>query len=405
MLPLKHSGLSRKRERSGCFWPGTVEDVRSALAAEPKIDLCILDLKLGEEDAQPLIGGILHGRGIARACGHRISLRHARARCAVCCESPIKRTSSLKRSETPCSLQRIDAGNQRPSATFGTRSVRPLLPRRLMADISRLGVDGILALASRRIHDVVQPGRRSQIPLARKSAGDVVAAAGSRGDDRCRPAPGRSAAAHRRCDQERSPDDGTSRAGRSSWSSGTGRGNISSFTSRPRETIAGAITGVVGLLLDVTERRKRLAALEAIVRQSSHRSKNLLAVLQSLAVQTARAAASTEEFIEQFRGRIQSISRSQDLALGPSSQEVSLRSLIAAQVEPYVADPERQVRFEGSDCALTANARAARRLGAFGACDAAADGGARSGKAEVGYRSRRERGRPEVDPAGPPACD
>lgn len=41
----------------------TVDDVRSALAAEESIDLCILDLKLGAEDAGPLISEIL-GRGI-----------------------------------------------------------------------------------------------------------------------------------------------------------------------------------------------------------------------------------------------------------------------------------------------------------------------------------------------------
>jgi two-component sensor histidine kinase len=119
---------------------------------------------------------------------------------------------------------------------------------------------------------------------------------------------------------------------------------------------AGVVTGVIGLALDVTERRKRVAALEAIVRQYSHRSKNLLAILQSLAVQTARAASSTEEFIEQYRGRIQSISRSQDIALGPSAHGANLSELIAAQVQPYVADPAGRIRFEGADYALSGNA-------------------------------------------------
>ena len=31
----------------------SVEDVRTLLAGEPKIDICVLDLKLGEEDASP----------------------------------------------------------------------------------------------------------------------------------------------------------------------------------------------------------------------------------------------------------------------------------------------------------------------------------------------------------------
>jgi len=119
---------------------------------------------------------------------------------------------------------------------------------------------------------------------------------------------------------------------------------------------AGAVSGVIGLALDVTERRKRVAALEAVVRQASHRSKNLLAILQSLAVQTARSAASTQDFIEQYRGRIQSISRSQDIALGPAAHGASLSDLIAAQVEPYVADAADRITFEGGDCELTGNA-------------------------------------------------
>lgn len=124
----------------------------------------------------------------------------------------------------------------------------------------------------------------------------------------------------------------------------------------PERDAAGAVVGVVGLAFDVTERRKRVKALEAVVRQYAHRSKNLLAILQSLAVQTARGASSTEEFIDQFRGRIQSISRSQDIAMGPSAHGATLSELIAAQVEPYVADAASRIRFDGVDCELTGNA-------------------------------------------------
>jgi DNA-binding NtrC family response regulator len=42
----------------------SVQDVRALLAAEPNIDVCVLDLRLGEEDASPLIGEIAE-RGIA----------------------------------------------------------------------------------------------------------------------------------------------------------------------------------------------------------------------------------------------------------------------------------------------------------------------------------------------------
>jgi two-component sensor histidine kinase len=124
----------------------------------------------------------------------------------------------------------------------------------------------------------------------------------------------------------------------------------------PERDSSGAVTGVIGLALDVTERRKRVAALEAIVRQAAHRSKNLLAILQSIAVQTAREASSTGDFIDKYRARIQSISRSQDIALGPSTHGARLPDLVAAQVEPYVANAAKRVEYEGADCELTANA-------------------------------------------------
>jgi DNA-binding NtrC family response regulator len=41
----------------------SVEDVRALLAAEPNVDVCVLDLKLGDEDATPLIDELV-ARGI-----------------------------------------------------------------------------------------------------------------------------------------------------------------------------------------------------------------------------------------------------------------------------------------------------------------------------------------------------
>jgi DNA-binding response OmpR family regulator len=41
-----------------------VQEARTILAVEPKIDICVLDLKLGEDDATPLIGEV-SSRGIA----------------------------------------------------------------------------------------------------------------------------------------------------------------------------------------------------------------------------------------------------------------------------------------------------------------------------------------------------
>jgi two-component sensor histidine kinase len=145
----------------------------------------------------------------------------------------------------------------------------------------------------------------------------------------------------------------------------------------PELDAAGATIGIVGLALNVSDRRKQAETLEAVARDLSHRSKNLLAVIQSLATQTARAASSPEAFIEEFRGRIQSISRSQDLSIGAKHRGARLAELVETQVVPYVVD-SRRIDFKGIDCQLTPNAALHVGLALYELCIAAVRSGALS---------------------------
>jgi two-component sensor histidine kinase len=147
----------------------------------------------------------------------------------------------------------------------------------------------------------------------------------------------------------------------------------------PERDDAGAITGIRGLAVDVTDRRKQAETLEAVARDLSHRTKNLLAVIQSLAVQTAKNASSTEAFIDQFRGRIQSISRSQDISIGAKRHGAKLSELVETQVVPYLGAPGR-VGFTGPDCMLSPNAALHVGLALYELCIAAA---ARDGDGEM----------------------
>lgn len=170
--------------------------------------------------------------------------------------------------------------------------------------------------------------------------------------------------------------------GRASWTDViVERGGVSRFFDifvEPEKDSHGEVIGVIGLAVDVTDRRKQAATLEAVARDISHRSKNLLAIIQSLATQTALSASSTEDFIDQFRGRIQSISRSQDLPIGAKRHGARLASLVRTQVEPYLADGGKRVAFTGSDCELSPNATLHVGLALFELCMGAARFGALS---------------------------
>jgi two-component sensor histidine kinase len=142
----------------------------------------------------------------------------------------------------------------------------------------------------------------------------------------------------------------------------------------PERDPAGSVVGVAGLAVEVTDRRAHAATMESVGREQAHRTKNLLAVIQSLGTQTARSAASTEDFIESFRGRIQSISLSQDLSIGASRHGARLSQLIETQVHPYVADIG-QFSLAGGDCHLTATGALHVGLALYELCVAAVRSG------------------------------
>ena len=101
----------------------------------------------------------------------------------------------------------------------------------------------------------------------------------------------------------------------------------------------GAINGVITTAVDVTERKRREQTLRALLREVSHRSKNLLAIIQSIATQTGRYSGTIDAFLSRFRGRLQSLASSQDLVTSSNWRGADLRELVRGQVGRYVADP------------------------------------------------------------------
>ncbi len=113
---------------------------------------------------------------------------------------------------------------------------------------------------------------------------------------------------------------------------------------------------IVVTVMDTTERRSREQTLKVLLREVAHRSKNLLAIIQSVANQTGRFSGTIDDFLTRFRGRIQSMASSQDLITSTNWRGASFRDLVRGQVVRYVADPERAVRVTGPDLSLNPNA-------------------------------------------------
>ncbi|PWJ84921.1 PAS domain S-box-containing protein [Pseudaminobacter salicylatoxidans] len=118
----------------------------------------------------------------------------------------------------------------------------------------------------------------------------------------------------------------------------------------------GHALGVVTTAVDITEQKRREQTLKALLRELSHRSKNLLAIIQSIATQTGRYSGSIETFLARFRGRLQSLASSQDLVTSSNWRGADLRELVMSQVGRYSADAKHMVVFEGTTRYLNPNA-------------------------------------------------
>ena len=75
--------------------------------------------------------------------------------------------------------------------------------------------------------------------------------------------------------------------------------------------------------------------LQFVVHELGHRIKNLLAVVQALANQTAQRSATVEEFRTVFSERLQGLSRSLDLLVQEDGRGATIADLVRSQLGPF----------------------------------------------------------------------
>lgn len=125
---------------------------------------------------------------------------------------------------------------------------------------------------------------------------------------------------------------------------------------------SGAITEWVGLNEDITERKTQEAHLKTVMRELSHRTKNLLAIIQSIARRTFAGSKDLGHAVEAFNDRLQGLSVSHDLLVHRDWRSTSLEDLVRAHLAPFGADERHDlITIEGP--AIGLRAEAAQNLG------------------------------------------
>jgi PAS domain S-box-containing protein len=123
---------------------------------------------------------------------------------------------------------------------------------------------------------------------------------------------------------------------------------------------AGRPIRVAGIALDVTERKQADEHIRLIMNELSHRTKNLMAVVQAISWQTTQGSAGLGDFEHRFNRRLEALARSHDLLVEQHWQGVLLQDLLRVQLEPFL---DRKERLEAHGPALLLMPQAAQDLG------------------------------------------
>src|SRR5215813_1398752 len=117
----------------------------------------------------------------------------------------------------------------------------------------------------------------------------------------------------------------------------------------------------LALSADVATRKRHENHLEFVMHELSHRSKNLLAVVQSMARQVARQAKNLKDFDAAFFTRLSAFADTHDLLVTRGWRGTDICELIRTQLLPFVEPNEGRLTSEGPDLILTP--KAAEQIG------------------------------------------
>ncbi|MEZ6000194.1 PAS domain S-box protein [Hyphomonas sp.] len=110
----------------------------------------------------------------------------------------------------------------------------------------------------------------------------------------------------------------------------------------------GVVTSVVASGFDISDRKKAEQHREMLVGELSHRVKNSLATVQTIASHSLREASDLESFRETFVGRLMAISKCHDLLIETTRNAADISQLVRDQVLPYAQGGiDRQVTMSG----------------------------------------------------------
>jgi PAS domain S-box-containing protein len=118
----------------------------------------------------------------------------------------------------------------------------------------------------------------------------------------------------------------------------------------------GTVIAISSIIHDITERRVAEEHKELLMRELTHRSKNQLAIIQSIAGQTARTEQNLDDFVTSFSQRLQGLAASHDLLTSRHWKGAFLADVVRQQLEAFAGGDEDRLDVSGPEVLLGTSA-------------------------------------------------
>lgn len=109
----------------------------------------------------------------------------------------------------------------------------------------------------------------------------------------------------------------------------------------------------IRVIQDISDRKRAEESRILLINELNHRVKNTLATVQSVARQTLRNAASSEQAAEDFESRLLALSRAHDVLSRENWLGARLPEIVAQAIEPYLSRGEDRFQVRGPEVRLT----------------------------------------------------
>ena len=110
------------------------------------------------------------------------------------------------------------------------------------------------------------------------------------------------------------------------------------------------VIGIASACHDISQRRAAERQNEIVLAEQAHRLKNMLAIVKSLASQTARQSSSTDDFMASFTSRLSAVAAANDLLMNRGGEATTLEELAHATLDPMM--DTMRVRLSGPNVLL-----------------------------------------------------